>query len=234
MAAFLMLAAILFPVSAAQRNTGLVTGHVLFADGSPSSGAAVSAIATTTKGLPPNWVMGNRIAGMAMTDANGAYRIGSLPEGLYHVVTGPVYLPRTFSDVAASGSDHLVRVASDGTAVDVNFTCVRNSEALRTDPNLTLTITGKLMWASFGGPAGPVVLVTNSDGSISYWQFRNSTQSASFWWPGLDAAKGGELERMSKNGELVTVSGKDSGYAGRPGMHSLITSEVTRGGVPSR
>jgi hypothetical protein len=233
-AAFLMLVAIVFPLSAAQRNTGSVTGHVLWTDGAPSSGATVSAIATTTEGLPSNWVMGNKIAGTAMTDGTGQYRIGNLPAGLYHIVTGPVSLPRTFSDVALSGSDHLVQIAADGTAVDLNFTCVRNSEAPRNDPNLTLTITGKLVSASFGGPAGPTVLVSNPDGSTSYWQFRNSNQTAMYWWPGLDAAKGGELEKMYKAGEIVTISGKDSGYAGRPGLHILITSEVTRGGVPAR
>jgi hypothetical protein len=79
--------------------------------------------------------------------------------------------------------------------------------------------------------------MNNADGTVSYWQFRDSNQSARAWWPGLDAGKGGVLEKMSKDGELVTVTGIDIGYTGTgawPTLHILVASEVTRGGVPAR
>src|SRR4051812_29543081 len=70
--------------------TGSVAGQVVWADGAPSSGATVSAIATTKEGLPASWIMGTAVAGRAITDGNGQYRIENLPPGLYHIVTGPV------------------------------------------------------------------------------------------------------------------------------------------------
>jgi len=214
-----------------------VAGRVLWADGVASSGETVSAIATSTEGLLPTWVMGIKLAGSTTTDGNGQYRIENLPPGLYHIVTGPVYLPRTFSDVSRSDSTHLVTVTAGKTAGDMNFTRVRNTGGVVYDSSRILTVTGKLVLQPFGGPSGPVVLVNNADGSVSHWQFRDGLQSARYWWPGLDAAKGGVIEKMAKDGELVTVTGTDSGgsYTGRwPTLHVLIAHEVTRGGVPAR
>jgi len=215
--------------------TGTVAGRVVWADGAASSGATVSAIATSTEGLPPTWVMGIKVVASAVTDSSGRYRIENLPPALYHIVTGPVNLPRTFSDVSRSDSPHLVTVTAGRSADDMNFTTVRNAGGVVYDSSRMLTVTGKLVLQSFGGPSGPVVLMNNADGSISHWQFRDS--SARYWWPGLDAAKGGVIEKMAKDGELVTVTGIDNGgsASGRwPTLHVLIASEVTRGGVPSR
>lgn len=217
--------------------TGSVTGRLVWSDGAASGGTTVSAIATTREGLPASWIMGTTVASTAVTDNNGQYRIENLPPGLYHIVTGPVNLPRTFSDMSRADGKHLAKVTAGKTADDMNFTCVRNSGGVVYDSNKVLTVTGKLVLQSFGGPSGPVVLVNNADGSVSHWQFRDSTKSARFWWPGLDAAKGGVIEKMAGDGEVVTVSGIDAGYGatGRwPTLHVLITSEVTRGGVPAR
>jgi beta-lactamase regulating signal transducer with metallopeptidase domain len=217
--------------------TGSVTGRVVWADGASSSGATVSAIATTREGLPSAWIMGTKVAGRAITDSNGEYRIEDLSPGLYHIVTGPVNLPRTFSDVSRADSTHLATVTAGKTAEGMNFTCVRNATTVIYDSSRMLTVTGKLILQSFGGPNGPAVLVNNADGSVSHWQFRDSTSSARFWWPGLDAGPGGVIEKMAQNGEVVTVTGIDLGgsYTGRwPTLHVLIASEVTRGGVPGR
>jgi hypothetical protein len=180
-------------------DTGSIAGRVVWADGASSAGATVSAIATTREGLPDTWIMGIAVAGTAITDSNGQYRIETLPPGLYHIVTGPVNLPRTFSDVSRSKGTHLAAVIAGKTADDMNFTCVRNSGGVVYDSNKVLTVTGKLVLQSFGGPSGPVVLVNNEDGSVSHWQFRDTTQSARYWWPGLDAAKGGVIEKKAKD-----------------------------------
>jgi len=217
--------------------TGSVAGRVVWADGAASTGAKVSAIATTKEGLPESWIMGTAVAGRAITDGNGQYRIENLPPGLYHIVTGPVNLPRTFSDVSRSDSPHLATVAAGKTADGMNFMSVRNSAGVIYDSKKVLTVTGRLVLQSFGGPSGPVVLINNADGSVSYWQFRGSTGSARYWWPGLDAAKGGVIEKMVKDGEIVTVTGTDTGGDLRgiwPGLHIFTASEVTRGGVPAR
>jgi hypothetical protein len=207
---------------------------VNWSDGAPSAGITVSAIATSTEGLPSSWIMGTRLAGSAVTDSSGQYRIENLPAGLYHIVTGPVHLPRTFSDVSLTDSPHLVQVTAGKTPQEILFTCVRYSEVAGSAPNRILTITGKLVMASFGGPSGPAVLMNNPDGSVSYWQFRGSNGSAMYWWPGLDAAKGGVLDKMAEDGEIVTISGKETGPTSRPGMHVIIANEVTRGGNPTR
>jgi hypothetical protein len=223
-------------VTLAAQQPGSVAGKVVWADGAPSSGATVSAIATTKEGLPASWIMGTAVAASAITDSEGQYRIENLAPGLYHIVTGPVNLPRTFSDVSRSDSTHLATVAAGKTAEGMNFTSVRNSGGVIYDSNKVLTVTGKLVLQSFGGPSGPVVLVNNADGSVGYWQFRDAL-SARYWWPGLDAAKGGVIEKMVKDGEVVTVTGTDTGgdYRGIwPALHIFTASEVTRGGVPAR
>jgi len=145
-------------------------------------------------------------------------------------------LPRTFSDVSRSDATHLVAVTVGKTAEGMNFTCVRNSGGVLYDANRVLTVTGKLVLQAFGGPSGPVVLVNNADGSVNYWQFRDA-QSARYWWPGLDAAKGGVIEKMVKDGEVVTVTGTGTvgDFRGMwPALHIFTASEVTRGGVPAR
>jgi hypothetical protein len=225
-------------------TTGSVAGRVLWIDGAASAGATVSAIATSTEGLRQDWVMGVKVAGTAVTDSDGRYRIENLPAGLYHIVTGPVYLPRTFSDVTSAlvstSGTHLVTVAAGKTADTMDFTCVRNGEGIVYEAVRMLTITGKLVFASFGGPRTPSVMINNDDGSVSYWQFRGESRSPGnystfYWWPGLDAGKGGVLDTMAKAGEIVTITGTDTGpgYTGRwQGLHILNTLEVTRGGLP--
>ena len=73
----------------------------------------------------------------------------------------------------------------------------------------------------------------NADGTISRWQFRpDGNPNGFWWWPGYDAAPRGEIYKMSKAGEIVTISGTDSGAGGRNGPRILRVREVTRGGLP--
>jgi hypothetical protein len=224
-----------------QQPTGAVSGTVMWIDGAPSTGATVSAISTSTDGLEKTgWVMGKAVAAGTVTDNNGNFRIANLAPGLYHIVTGPVYLPRTFSDVSMQSADiHLANVSAGNTATGINFTCVRNGEKVVDDPKQLLTVTGKLVLAPIGSPYGIHLDVINSDGTVSRYQFRgpDNTGRNFYWWPGYDAAPGGMLDKMSKAGESVTVSGFDLGYtatARNPGLHILSVNEVTRGGVPQQ
>jgi hypothetical protein len=218
--------------AATANNTGSVAGSVFWADGAASPGITVTAIATSTAGLEStSWVMGKSIAGTAVTDRNGIYRIENLPAGLYHIVTGPVYLPRTFSDVSERDSKHLATVTAGKTSGDMNFTCVRNSEGVIYDSSRMLTVTGEIV-VSPPGKYGVHLLVNNADGSVSRWQFRDGAGRL-YWWPGLDAGRGGAIDRMAEAGETVTVTGTDTGYSGRMAtLHILFAREVTRGGKP--
>lgn len=222
-----------------QQTTGAVSGNVMWIDGAPSAGVTVTAITTSTDGLEKSgWVMGKAVAANTVTDSNGNYRIANLPPGLYHIVTGPVYLPRTFSDVSMqSASLHLANVTAENVSANINFTCVRNGEKVTYDPKQVLTVTGKIVLAPIGSPYGIHLDVNNSDGSVSRFQFRGPENIGRnfYWWPGYDAAPGGMIDKMSKAGETVTVSGFDLGYtasARNPGLHILTVNEVTRGGVP--
>jgi hypothetical protein len=227
--------------SLTQQPTGAVSGTVRWIDGVASAGATVTAISTSTDGLEKTgWVMGKVAVAATVTDSNGNFHISNLAPGLYHIVTGPVYLPRTFSDVSMqSTSLHLVNVVAGNTATGINFTYVRNGEKVIYDPKQLLTVTGKLVLASVGSPYGIHLDVINSDGTVSRYQFRgpDNTGRNFYWWPGYDVAPGGMLDKMSKAGESVTVSGFDSGYiatARNPGLHILSVNEVTRGGVPQQ
>ena len=219
--------------------TGAVSGNVVWIDGPPYAGAAVTAINTSTEGLEKTgWVMGKSVAANTVTDSNGNYRIANLPPGLYHIVTGPVYLPRTFSDVSIqSASPHLINVTAGNTTAGINFTCFRNGERVVYDPKQVLTVTGKIVLAPIGSAYGIHLDVNNSDGTVSRFQFRGPENIGRnfYWWPGYDAAPGGMIDKMSKAGETVTVSGFDTGYTGgarNPGLHILTVNEVTRGGEP--
>lgn len=231
LAVFLILSFPALPVFSAQAP-GSVSGIVRWSDGTPSAGARVTAIVTTADGLLPTHVWGTRIAGTALTDNTGNYRMENLPSGMYHIVTGPVSLPRTFSDVAMTGSPHLVSVTSGKTAENVNFTTVRNSEGAPYDPAQVLTITGKIVMKSPAGTEGIHIVVTNTDGTVSRWQFRPDDNHGLWWWPGYDAGPRGEIDKMSKSGEIVTITGTDSGGIGRTGVRVLRVTEVTRGGIP--
>jgi carboxypeptidase family protein len=222
-----------------QPSTGSISGTVLWIDGAPSAGATVTAISTSTDGLEKTgWVMGKAAAATTVTDGNGNYHFENLAPGLYHLVTGPVYLPRTFSDVSMQSAGlHLVNVTAERASTGINFTCVRDGEKVVYDPKQLVTVTGKLVLASIASPYGIHLDVLNSDGTVSRFQFRGPENVGRnfYWWPGYDAAPGGMIDKMSKAGEYVTVSGYDSGYTstGRnPGLHILTVSEVTRGGVP--
>jgi hypothetical protein len=222
-----------------EASAGAVTGKVLWIDGAPYAGATVTAIRTSTEGLEKTgWVMGKSVAATTVTDSTGNYRITNLPPGLYHMVTGPVYLPRTFSDVSIqSVSLHLVNVTAENTASGINFACFRNSEKVIYDPKQFLTVTGKIVLAPIGSPYGIHLDVNNSDGTVSRFQFRSPENAGRnfYWWPGYDAGPGGMIDKMSKAGETVTVSGFDDGYtatARNPGLHILSVNEVTRGGMP--
>jgi len=117
--------------------------------------------------------MGTSVAGRAITDSNGQYRIENLAAGLYHIVTG------TFS--ARSDSTHLATVTGGKTLNDMNFTCIRNSAGSVQDPRRILTVTGKLVLQSFGGTAGPVVLVINADGAVRRGERRSHGKNDERW-----------------------------------------------------
>ena len=229
------------------QTTGTVSGQVLWADGAPSAGTRVSAIAIwETPGWKDASVIGEKVAAGAVTDDAGRYRIENLPPGRYHIVPGPVFLPRIYSDIAATDSTHLVTIAAGRLVENVSFAMVRNPDQLPYVAGRVLTVTGKLDMQKFGSSGGGVfVLVRNSDLSITKWHFRRppgssryrGSQSSMYWWPGYDVLRYeiSAVAEMVKGNETVTITGTETPLRydlnpGLAGSRFLYPTEVTRGG----
>ena len=166
-----LLTAVLFSFSVVgAQNNATIAGRVTWSDGTAAVGVRVTAIVTTTEGLPITYVVGTKSAANSLTDNTGRYRIANLPAGRYHVVTGPVSFPRTFSDVAASDSPHLANVTGGKTVDDMNFTIVKDYHGGPFDTKMVLTVTGKIVRGIYNGSDATHVVVTNSDGSTTRWQ----------------------------------------------------------------
>jgi len=218
----------------AAYTTATVAGRVLHADGTPAAGIRVSAIVVT----PPapadrDWVAGESVAASVVTDNAGIYRIEGLASGRYHIVSGPVHLPRPFSDVAKADSPYLVSVAAGTVVANVHFTIVGDSDRFLYVPDKLLTVTGKLRSENYSAKGGGVFLVVkNSDGSSTKWYVRpNPGALPRFWWPGYQLDL---LNQMASEGETVTMTGVErdnwrSGIAD-DGSRAIYPREVTRGG----
>jgi len=227
-----------------QAKGGTLAGRVLWTDGAAAAGARVSAIEITEPN-PGNreWVAGETVAASTIADTAGRYRIENLPPARYHIVTGPVYLPRYFSDVVTVDSPHLVRMVPAGVVENVDFEMVRNPDRLPFVRDRVLTVTGKLEMKRFGSSGGGVyILVANSDGSITKWHFRRPSRAGRieqrmYWWPAYDMLSYGTspMADMVNGGETVTVTGVEWENWGRtnPALNdarALNPIEVTRGG----
>jgi hypothetical protein len=232
-----------FVLSLAVQTTGTVTGQATWTDGAASAGLRISAIAITPPNPPDReWVAGERVAATAVTDSAGRYRIENLPPGRYHIVSGPVYLPRFFSDVTTADSPHLVTVSTGAVVERINFDIVRNPDTLAYVPGRVLTVTGKIAMKTFGSSGGGLfLLIANSDGSTTRWHLRGGMGSGAqrYWWPPYHQQRYeiSPVAEMVNAGETVTISGTEPDPTrfgvGNPGLadsRALNVNEVTRGG----
>jgi hypothetical protein len=225
------------------QTTGTVTGQALWTDGAASAGLRISAIAITPPNPPDReWVAGERVAATAVTDNAGRYRIVNLAPGRYHIVSGPVYLPQFFSDVATADSPHVVTVAAGGVVEKVNFDIVRNPDTLAYVPGRVLTVTGRIAMKQFGSAGGGLfLLIANSDGSTTRWHLRGGMGSGAqrYWWPPYHQMRYATtpVAEMVNVGETVTISGTEPdpsrfgvGNSALADSRALNVTEVTRGG----
>lgn len=216
------------------QGAGTVSGQALWAEGIPSAGTRISAIVVT----PPNpanraWLAGEKVAASTVTDGDGRYRIEALAPGRYHIVSGPVNLPRFFSDVAMAANPHVVTVAAGTVVNNVDFTIVRTTAGFPYVPGKLLTVTGKLSMKTFGSAGGGIyLLVQNSDGSTTRWYVRRVQMPAKFWWPGYGME---DIQYMVNAGETVTYTGTEipnwgTNNAALAGTRAIDPVEATRGG----
>jgi beta-lactamase regulating signal transducer with metallopeptidase domain len=227
------------------QTTGTVTGQALWTDGAASPGLSISAIAITPPNPPDrDWLAGERVAASAVTDNAGRYRIENLAPGRYHFVSGPVYLPQFFSDVAAADSVHVVTVAAGGVVEKINFDIVRNPDTLPSIPGKVLTVTGKIAMKTFGSAGGGLfLLIPNSDGSTTRWHLRGRDRvpgGQRYWWPGYHQLRYeiSPIAEMVRAGETVTISGTEPEDPAQLGVRNpaladsrvLNVTEATRGG----
>src|SRR5438876_469204 len=78
-------------------DTGVITGIVHQADGSPAAGVRVAA--TPASETPADAQNGGALIALAQTDETGRYRLESVPPGRYYVVAGRVNAPTFYPGV---------------------------------------------------------------------------------------------------------------------------------------
>jgi hypothetical protein len=198
----------------------------------------VSAISVRV-GFDDSELEGQAVVVSVVTDDGGRYRLPGLVPGRYHIVPGPVFLPKFFSDVARSDSPHVATVAAGAVVENIDFAVVRDPDRLPYASGRVMTVTGTIGMQRFGSAGGGVfVQVPNSDGIVTKWHFRDPRKPPGlkpYWWPGYDVLPYAmsPIADMIAAGETVTVSGTEiEDWSARTGLtdRALAPSAVTRGG----
>ena len=112
----LLLATFLVQGGASTAVGGVIAGRVLTLDGRPAVQVRVAA-AIVSEGARK----AEELAGIALTDAEGRYRLENLPAGRYRIVAGRLDEPTYFPGVFRAADATLVAVDRQGRATDIDF-----------------------------------------------------------------------------------------------------------------
>ena len=197
---WLLIALLLASIVEAQTPTGTVTGQVLGRDGQPAVGIRVSAMAVPDANTPAN--NATALVSIAMTDAEGRYRLENVLPGRYYILAGFVDLPTYYPGVASVGGATPLNVLSATPVTGINFTIASS---------VGVTVSGRVVRSSgTGGMAGQRVALlggaiggiqeslTTEDGSFQFLRVRPGTYQ-------LTSAAG----RPSGSPTTVSVGEKD-------------------------
>jgi TonB family protein len=168
MKTFLLMAALLAPVSAAQTTTGIVSGEIRTRDGQPAVGVRVSAMAIPDAGVPGN--SGTALISIGVTDNQGRYTLENILPGRYYITAGFVDLPTYYPGVSAVSGAMPVQVLAGTPITGINFAAANT---------LGVTVSGRVRRATgtegiggqsvvlIGGTA-PIQVTTAADGSFQF------------------------------------------------------------------
>ena len=221
--------AVVLPPSGLASNTNVALPHTAgFLNGMVTDATSTGAVGTGVTVYA--YDASGRLMGSASV-VNGAYTIGGLPAGSYHVQTGNTsgYTNQAFSGVACSGAcaptaGSLVAVSAGLTTFSIDFSLtlrgvisgfVRDNSTLATLANVTVS-------AYNGG--GTLV------GSVQ------SSNAGSYAWPGLPAGTYylRTSNTMGYSDKLFSGIDCASGCVVTSGSPITVVSERTTGGVDLR
>src|SRR5688572_4236759 len=111
MKAALLALLLMAPFTLSQRESGVVTGRLLSADGKAAAGVRVMAVAVDAPEV---------LSAITETDATGAYRLENLAPGRYRIRAGLVDFPTDYPGE--------ITVTRGSVQTGVDFTLVRGAE----------------------------------------------------------------------------------------------------------
>ena len=121
----LILLAVLQGIPVPASQAGSITGVLTMATGKPAAGVRVSALARPDS--PSDALLMSAMAGIAETDANGAYQLENIPPGRYYIVAGRLDQPTYYPGALEMSAGKDVLITPGAALTGLNFSLKDNS-----------------------------------------------------------------------------------------------------------
>jgi hypothetical protein len=177
MKSLLLAVALLAQAGTRQAGTGLVTGRIVSPDGMPAPGVRVAAMVAREAGPQTE----ETLAGIAVTDNDGIYRLENLEAGRYYVRAGLIDHPTYFPGVTSLGQARVISLDRAATVSGIDFSILRG---------VGVRVSGRIVWDPRRplASAAPAVLLArgatdfaetrpNADGSFEFLKVPPGTYS---------------------------------------------------------
>jgi len=112
-------------VTLSQSENGVITGHVLSADGTALAGVRVAAVPVPEAGRAEATEV---LSEITQTDALGAYRLENLSPGRYHILAGLVDSPTYYLGATTSSAARVITVARGSVQSGIDFALLRGAD----------------------------------------------------------------------------------------------------------
>ena len=120
-----LLALVFFTLATlSQSENGVITGHVLSADGTALAGVRVAAVPVPEAGRAEATEV---LSEITQTDALGAYRLENLSPGRYHILAGLVDSPTYYLGATTSSAARVITVARGSVQSGIDFALLRGA-----------------------------------------------------------------------------------------------------------
>ncbi|HET9218806.1 MAG TPA: carboxypeptidase regulatory-like domain-containing protein [Terriglobia bacterium] len=121
----LILLAILQGIPVPASQAGSITGVLTLSTGKPAAGVRVSALARPESASDA--LLMSAMAGIAETDANGAYKLENIPPGRYYIVAGRLDQPTYYPGALEMSAGKDVLITPGAALTGLNFSLKDNS-----------------------------------------------------------------------------------------------------------